>query len=95
MNREILKRLERLEIKHGDEPGPLAIFIVVNDMSAQGKGESLEVLGWKENFCTDGVRVMREPGESEEACGERAAHLARAQPGRDPRSVPCLSAITE
>ncbi|WP_046080107.1 hypothetical protein [Halomonas sp. HG01] len=95
MNRETMRRLEALEVKHGnDDSMPLAIFLVVDGMSREGGSERPEVLGWQESMRNDPICVMREPGESEEECGKRAAHTVRAQPGRDPRAVPVLRAVT-
>jgi len=92
MRRDLLKRLEALEIVAGkDDDTPRAIIrrIVGNDL------EPLPVLGWLDNSrYQDPLRVMRRPGESDEDLQERAIEEARAR-RTDKRSVPCLLAIVE
>ena len=91
MNREILRRLERLEVTNDDQLGPSAIFMVV----VEADGSKKEILGWEQVMVSDPLRFTREPGESAEECGERAAKAVRALPDTHPKSVPVLVAVTE
>ena len=92
MNREILKRLERLEtVASEDDDTPRAIMrrIVGKDL------EPLPVLGWLDNSrYQEPLRIMRRPGETDEDLDERAIEEARAR-RTDSRAVPCLLAIVE
>jgi hypothetical protein len=92
VNRDLLKRLERLETIAGeDDDTPTVIIrrIVGKDL------EPLPVLGWLDNSrYQDPLRIMRRPGESDEELEARAIEEARAR-RTDPRGVPCLLAIVE
>ena len=87
----IEKRIEALEgrIMKNEEDRIEAVFLKVVDATREGGGRELPVHGWKFKE----LKVMRTPGETDEALDKRA--ILEAQPFLIGMAVPVFHPITE